>query len=741
MRARHVLLPALLAVVAALLLLLLLSPGAPESEGSAGGAGADDGSGPPDATLVGTKDAATPSPAAPLVEAPPLEEPAPGGPGRCSLYGMVTRGRSPCAATIEVRRVSDAFARGSLVERTLAWSGRLLADPKAGEVVARVEAGEDGAYEIRGLPVGSYEVQAKQAEGAGSQRTVTLSPEGERVRRDLTLPDGRFTLRGRLLESGGAPWVGYVILQPGGAGFATDWRVIRALDAEGRFTIPNLPRGPLSAQALRAGTLRVTRDRALDVPHDGEWTWIVDQGFGSVEARVVDAATGTPLEGASWFVFSYRTSSMLQASGHADAEGRCQIPLGPAADRAGILASAAGYAAAWTSTPWEDPLVIRLGRAARVEGRVTDATTGVPVPGARVCLAGSGEWSQGSAITDEKGHYVLDGLPSGRCLLYALGSGWVSVEIDDGVRAAAEALTVHLEGGRTTRRDLRVRKTPRILGRLLDAGGVPVHGARVKASVHHQQSPLVEAQLLQLDAAGFGEFQSPLSGQMADETTSGEDGVYVLNGLTPGLAYTVRATAPEKPPVESDRVVVGATGVVRLDLAFPPPRWLEVKVVDAWSGEPLPGASIWLSGEGVWKESATDANGRGRLGPLGEEASSLSVEAEGHQGRRWISVEDGTSEVEIRLEPGLVMSGRVLLPDGAPVAEGPVILTLLGNPDDAPDQSIYAPTDEAGRFESRSLWPGRYRVEAQDRWQDPTATGSVEAEAGDTNVVLRLVKR
>jgi len=742
MRTRQVLLPALLLAVAALLLFLLLSRGAPESEETSGG-GAANGSVPPDATLVGTKDAATPMPTAPLVEAPPLEEPAPGGPDRCSLYGTVTRGRSPCAAKIEVRRVAEIPANGTVWEQDYARYAGHLADPGTGEVVARAEAGEDGAYEVRGLPAGRYEVRARQGEDVGTRQTVDLLPEGRRVRLALALPDGRFTLRGRLLHADGTPWEGYLLIEPETNTLDASWRVDRPLDAEGRFTIAGLPRGPLRVSATQFGTLSVTRYRSLSVPHEGEWTWVVDQGLGSVEARVVDAAEGTPVGGAPWMVLHYRTSSMLLACGRTDAEGRCRLPYVENWEYSNFAVSAPGYVPARASTPWEDPLVLRLERAARVEGRVTDAGTGHPVPGARVCLVGEDERSRGTAITDAEGRYALDGLPEGRCVLYAVGSGWVSVEIDDGVRAAAGALTVQLGGGRTTRRDLHVRRAPRILGRVLDADGTPVAGALVEASLHQRQPPLVVAQLAALGAAGFGELLSPVAEQMAAETTSREDGVYVLDGLTPGLAYTVGAAAPQRHPVASERLVVPATGVQRLDLTFPPPRWLEVQVVDAWSGDPVRGASVSHTGTGQedWVETTTDGEGLGRLGPLGEEVSSLDVEAEGYQGREGIPVEDGASEVTIRLERGLVLTGRVLLPDGSPLAGHWVDIMRLGDSNEVTSQCAFALTDETGRFETRSLWPGRYVVQSQDRWIDPTAVGSVEAEAGDHDVVLRLRKR
>jgi len=729
MRARHVLLPALLVAAVALLLLLPLSPWAPESGVTEGGAGADDGSGTQDATLVGTGKAARPTAPAASAELPPLQEPAPGGPDRCSLYGTVRRGRSPCAATIEVRRLPDAPG-GPRVR---------LRGPESDAALAYAMAGRDGGYEIGGLPVGRYEVRARYGELVDSRRMVGLSPEGRRERLDLRLPDGRFALRGLLLRADGTPWAGCVFLGPASVAFGERWDVVRALDAEGRFAVEGLPAGRLDVRALHVGTLSVARSRAVVVPHDGEWTWVVDDAIGYLDVLVLDAVDGTPIPGARCSMDSLRSSGSVEADGHTDAEGRCRIPIMRPFDIAAMSATAPGYVEGGVGAPFEDPPVLRLERAGRVEGRVADAGTGDPVVGALVCLVGR-DGPGGRAITDAEGRFALDGQPAGRYLLYALGAGWVSAEIDDGVRTAAEALTVDLEEGHTIRRDLRVRKAPRILGRVRDAAGKPVAGALVKASVHARQPPKVLAELLALDSKEYRHVGSSLRSELETVTASGPDGVFVLDGLVPGLAYTVQAEATDQVPVESERVTVGAMGVQRLDLTFPPSRWLEVTVLDAWSGVPLLGAEIHGRAGDVWAASTTDEQGRGRLGPLGEETPALSVEAEGYQGQEEIAIADGASEVTIRLEPGLVMSGRVLLPDGTPLTHTWVLLRRLGRPDEESEQTAYARTDEAGRFETHSLWPGRYVVQSQDRWIDPTAVGSVEAAAGDRDVVLHLEK-
>jgi hypothetical protein len=105
-----------------------------------------------------------------------------------------------------------------------------------------------------------------------------------------------------------------------------------------------------------------------------------------------------------------------------DATGRFEIrdlPPGPVT----VTASAPGHvpSAEVEATVPEPPGVaeveIRLGQGGRVTGRVTDRTTGQPLPGARILLEGDGGSPPSlldpgaSAVAGADGSFLLSGLP------------------------------------------------------------------------------------------------------------------------------------------------------------------------------------------------------------------------------------------------------------------------------------------------------------------------------------------
>lgn len=125
------------------------------------------------------------------------------------------------------------------------------------------------------------------------------------------------------------------------------------------------------------------------------------------------------------------------------------------------------------SPPWlrvalpaigEEAVVIDLPAGGTVTGRVTDAGTSAPLPGARVGMG----WTLARAVsTDADGRYALPGwTANGRGLVYVLAQGYGRVGRSV---AAAGVLDFELERGDT------------VIGRLVSEEGVAVAGARVAA--------------------------------------------------------------------------------------------------------------------------------------------------------------------------------------------------------------------------------------------------------------------
>jgi len=108
----------------------------------------------------------------------------------------------------------------------------------------------------------------------------------------------------------------------------------------------------------------------------------------------------------------------------------------------------------------------------------------------------------------------------------------------------------------------------------------------------------------------------------------------------------------------------------------------------------------------------------------------------------------GTAGVVIEVEPGLVISGRVLGPDGAPVAKGAVTCSAAAateesnatdedDPEDASASSDHAAEVHDGAFEAKGLSPGKYDVSVA---VEGFAAQHVRVDAGAKDVVFHLTK-
>jgi protocatechuate 3,4-dioxygenase beta subunit len=168
------------------------------------------------------------------------------------------------------------------------------------------------------------------------------------------------------------------------------------------------------------------------------------------------------------------------------------------------------------------------GAMGSIEGTVTDAVSGVPLPAITVTLVGPEILSP--VKTDEQGHYVARGLGAGQYLVlgtnapgYAAGSARVRL-----------ALAQELKGV-----DLKLDREAVITGRILDLDGKPVGGARV--SVRGQ---------------GYREGRAVLTGSQS--ATANERGEFRLDGLSAGKYYfeadvkplAVRKRQPGEPATE-----------------------------------------------------------------------------------------------------------------------------------------------------------------------------------------------
>lgn len=191
-------------------------------------------------------------------------------------------------------------------------------------------------------------------------------------------------------------------------------------DGEGRFRLAAIPG---ARHALLVGGLAHPRRRLEPVAAGDDLRLELSVGL-SLSGRVVAADTGLPVAGAR--VGAHSGDDRLFT--RADAEGR--FTLAPLRDGLLVLTGYhPGYDVALSeplAPGWSDVL-LELAPGGRLSGRVDDGASGEPVPGARVTLRlltatrpmGQVDPLEGrrlvvdqTAVTDDAGHYVLEGVPS-----------------------------------------------------------------------------------------------------------------------------------------------------------------------------------------------------------------------------------------------------------------------------------------------------------------------------------------
>lgn len=427
--------------------------------------------------------------------------------------------------------------------------------------------------------------------------------------------------------------------------------------------------------------------------------------------RVVDPE-GAPVAGAEVWIDEPGDAARSHRVTRADERGRFRLPGLTLAEDLG--ARAPGYAPSAvqsvrgeTGTEW--PVELVLERAGiDVVGRVVDPR-GAGVPDALV-LFGSGRretvWLRDSregrspppvtARTDADGSFAAHGVPVGRQEVRAQAEGFGTTLVDVVLAAGGEELVLAL--------------TPaaRVEGRVVDAAGNPVAGARVSV----ERGPLDRSTAL-----------------------SGADGRYALAGLAAGEAG-VWARHPDAGRARgSVELVPGASA--RWDARLAPTPTLRGVLVDA-RGAPVAGWDVALLDPDEDEEvggTTTDPAGAFAFDGLGEDLRyDLRCDPPG----RWMElphalltgIGPGPEPLVVRLrdrsaETGSI-AGRVLDPDGRPVAG----TMVTGWHDEAPHSWFGIVPRGDGSFEIERLPPGPVFVSVRSSAWPWRNVGRVEVEAG-----------
>ncbi len=619
---------------------------------------------------------------------------------------------------IEIVMVGEASISGTIVDgegKPLVGAGvhgRLGENWIGGGSTASEAA---GAFTLGGLTEGEYRLYASRDRGGpyggGAPLEVITVKAGqhiEGIRLALSVSGKSGTIAGRITNTRDEGIAGVNV-----QGYDREgaWLNTRT-GADGQYTLRDAPEGQIQLQLdhpqyTSANFTASTGDRNADFTMDGR---------GTLEGRVVDAATGEPID--QFQVMSYPYDEHTLRNNLENVDGQLQtfhnengeFTLRIEAKTNTLYARAEGYARTiepivGVADQTISDVELRLQRAAMVEGIVL-SPKGAPVFGARVFEGNvPDEWrrEQGAiAVTDRDGRFEVSNLSPETVTISAYHAHY-----------APGSATVVLRSSSVTQVEIVLPVGAGVEGRVLVGGRVPTG---VMTSV----------------------YVSPRNG-VGQSALVESDGSYSVSGLAPGdvsVGATLNAdrAAGLYSRNLSKEVVLRDGFVTTVDFNFP--------VADAtiegyltFNGQPV--SQGWInaafeSSDGGYENAngQSDTNGYYRIeGVLSEVQVSLNAGAQ--VGDRNLSrvarVQVGSGAVErvdFDFSGGLRLTGFV---DGMDAGWRGSVMVLTGDSDiediDWQDQTVWQELNACcmvsagevkgdGSFVVEGLEPGRYRVVA-----------------------------
>ena len=506
---------------------------------------------------------------------------------------VLAAGYSPAATMLGTTGLAGAPERVTVsLARGAALSGRVLDEarrPVPGARVVATPASEpfpvvdprrdgvladpDGTFSFPALAAGSWRLTATHGDHAPAT-SAPLTVDGAAARRGVELvlgPGG--VVRGVVRDKAGQP-VASADVRVVARGYVF-WRARRQAftDAEGRFSIAGLPRRALDVVAWHATGASAIAPAELAATREQEVSLVLDV-TGAIEGTVVDRA-GVPVGDAQVVAVPELSGNNLtdraawsvrgDQEAVTDQGGRFRFAGLPAgayrvrAARPGAVEVAMSLSPGVVAKPGDPPLSLVLAADGRVVGKVAFAD-GTAAPAFTIAVGAT----YPVPFAGKDGAFSLPTV-AGTHELSIAGPGFAQKTVRDVVIA---------EGKDTDLGTITVTKGRSVSGRVLDASGAPVPGAKVAAgrvlsgggSALYMKDDSVDAKDTETDALGR----------------------FFLEGFPPKM-ITVVAGKDGLGRSESARIPAGPDSAT-LDLVLQPTASLEGKLTRG--GAPVPDAIV-----------------------------------------------------------------------------------------------------------------------------------------------------
>ena len=600
---------------------------------------------------------------------------------------------------------------------TIAFFGTIrdstTGEPLAGVSVVlsglvRATTGADGTFLLRDLAKSVYAVRFERA----GYEAVVIPPQFYALDTSfrLALRSTTGALAGTIRATTGAPLPGALVTATTAGG-----PVSTTSGSDGRYTLPGLAPGALSGTVTKAGfapasfsgTVFVATTSVLDVALQPL------PATASLTGTVTEAATGSPLADAT-VTIADPVRTLTATTG---ADGRYTITgVTPGAIRGTVTKT--GFAEALFSAQVEAGQTLTANAALAplppapqpltLTGRVTDASTGAPLPGATLTATSGTVTLTATSGTD--GRYTIADLPAGMVTIVVSATGFFTQTIQ---ATAPLAGTVSIDPALVP-----LPATTAVTGTVFNAvRGLPEAGVAIT----------VRGTTLTATTDTEGRYF------FANLAT----GVHVFAFEKAGFVTNTTATVTVAPQPDGHPAVV--------NFAFPfgaaaaPPTAIDTTVSgivqDALTGRPLPGATLYAGGI----TAVADAEGRFTLAGLPPGTVGIAVI---HSGYRALLIaptvtRGGSGILELSLPPATrgVVSGTVTdAATGAPLRRASV--TIQGS------AFLGAATDGHGAYDLAAVPEGLYTLAVSHPEYLPTTPAGVSVtDQAETRLDVSLVKR
>jgi protocatechuate 3,4-dioxygenase beta subunit len=494
-------------------------------------------------------------------------------------------------------------------------------------------------------------------------------------------------------------------------------------DGSGNFKLEGLEPGKYTLIATLSGKApaRVAglEVRSEDVADAG--TVLLEEGL-SLRGRVLDAKDDSPIPGAAVSVDEPQGMmrfSMGEVSAHAtmsDAQGGFEV-TGLETKTYEVAVGHPDFARAATRAEAKEgapEVVVRLSRGGTLTGTVRDAQK-LPVPNASVMVMQGMGGSPQTTATGEDGVYKLERLTPGSYRVLRLPAGnRVAITIGPGMKSA------DIKEGGVTVLDFDDAAKIVLTGRVL-RGDQPVGNAMLIFLAGTGDGPSTE--MKQTNAESDGRFQIGLD----------KPGPYTVTvqGMADHMSRsTVKIDVPDQPQVAQD-VILSGGGIAG--------------TVTGPDNQPVTNATLRATQEGTSSPgrmggsgSQTKPDGSYTIDGLEPGTYKVRAMAPGKkpaEGTATVSAEGGVARLDLRLEPGRSLRGRVVDPQ----RNGLQGATVMAAPAGAMDAPTWGSTDINGAFEIVAPSDGPMDVTALPGGYAPALMSNVTAsdDEDDPGVVLQ----